>query len=216
MPLLGEQRAAILERLRRDGEATIAELAEHLDISEVATRRHVGLLEDDGFLASRTRKAGRGRPAAYYRLTDRGRGLYPDRYADVAEELIEFITSEDGRDGFRRYLRWRLQRQTDRLADAVDPDDDLEGRLEQLAEALSEAGYDATVTPDGEGFELRQHHCAVYEVARHHPEMCAYEAASFARTLGTEVALSRRETLAEGAEACVCSITPRGETPHEV
>lgn len=209
--LLGEQRAAIVERLRERDGRTAAQLAGHLGISEVATRRHLGVLEDDGFIAARVVNTGRGRPAAHYELTDRARDLFPQRYAEVAEELIQFITSEHGREGLRDYLRWRLERQTDRFADEVTAEE-LPERLEQLAGALSAAGYEASVEATDEGFRLRQDNCAIYDVARHHPEMCAFEAAGFARALGDDVTLSRRQTLADGDGACVCCVEPAEAT----
>lgn len=212
--LLGEARAAVLGQILRHGGRTAPELAEDLGCSDVAVRRHLAALEEDGYITSRTVNQGRGRPAARYHLTDRGRGLFPHRYAGLATELIDFITDEHGRQGLRRYLRWRLERETDELAEHVTADS-LDGRLEQLAAALSEAGYDATVTEDGTGFRLTQHHCAIYSVAKHHPEMCAYEAASFRRLLGDEVSLSRRETLAGGGQACVCSVSTRDRSDDD-
>lgn len=203
--LLGEQRATIVERLRADSGLTAAELAEHLDLSEVATRRHLGVLEEQGFITSRTVKQGRGRPAAHYALTERARDLFPQRYAEVAEQLIEFITDEDGREGLRSFLRWRLERQTDQLSEEVTAEE-LPRRLQQLADFLSAAGYEASVEEDGEALRLKQANCAVYDVARHHPEMCRYEAAGFAQALGEDVRLSRRETLAAGGSACVCTV----------
>ncbi len=60
--------------------------------------------------------------------------------------------------------------------------------------------------PDGATvLQLTQGHCAVREVAREHPEICAYEAALFRRLLGTKV--SRRQTIAAGAGECICYIT---------
>lgn len=206
--LLGEQRAEVVQWLRQVGEATVAELAEHLGISEVATRRHLNVLDDEGFVASRIVKQDRGRPASCYHLTDRARDLFPQRYAEVAHELLDFITSEHGREGLRSYLRWRVDRESEAYGEIVTAED-LHDRLEQLAAALSAKGYDARVTEDGSGFELRQDHCAIYDVARDHPEMCRYEAATFSKVLGGDVVLRRRETLAEGAHACVCTVTPK-------
>ena len=206
--LLGEQRAAIVERLRCEGEQTVTQLAEMLDVSEVATRRHLSVLEDDDFVVSRTVAQGRGRPVARYRLTQRARALFPQRYASMASELMDFITSEHGREGLRSYLTWRLERQAEAFADVVTAED-LHERLRQLADALSDAGYDATVEEDGAGFRLTQDHCAVLAVAQHHPEMCAYEAAAFSKVLGDDVQISRRDTLTHGATACVCTVTPR-------
>lgn len=209
--LLGEQRARIVERLRRHTEATIADLADHLGISEVATRRHVGVLEDEGFVAARTVKQERGRPASTYHLTERARDLFPQRYAAVAHELLDFLTSEHGRDGLRRYLRWRLDRETQAYGEVVTAED-LHDRLAQLATALSANGYDARVSEDDGVFELRQEHCAIYDVAKDHPEMCQYEAATFSQVLGRDVSLRRLETVADGSPACVCTVTPKSGT----
>jgi predicted ArsR family transcriptional regulator len=154
------------------------------------------------------RRGGRPPPAALYKLTEDARRLFPQGYDALASELLEFLSDEHGREGVRRYLRWRLERQVDDLREAVSAED-LHQRLEQLAAALSEDGFDASVDADGQGFTLTQQHCAIFDVARHHPEVCAYEAATFSKVLGRDVTLSRRETLADGAPACVCCVAPR-------
>jgi predicted ArsR family transcriptional regulator len=214
--LLGEQRAAIIEELRRRGERSVAELAVHLGISEVATRRHLSVLEDERLVASTTVKQARGRPAARYHLTEAASQLFPHRYDRFANEVLDFLADAHGRDGLRAFLRWRLEREVSGLREAVTAEA-LHERLEQLAGALSNAGFQASVTPDGGGFTLTQDHCAIYDVAKDHPEVCAYEAATFSEVLGGDVTLSRRETLAGGAPACVCCVAPRSPAePPEV
>ena len=86
----------------------------------------------------------------------------------MADELLRFLEDTQGREGLRAYLRWRLERQTAQLEQQVTADDVAE-RLEQLAEALSEAGFDATVDVAGDRFVLRQDHCAIYDVAKRPP-----------------------------------------------
>lgn len=207
--LLGDQRAAVVSYLRREGDATVCDLAGHLGISEVATRRHLGVLEDEDLVTSCEVAQGPGRPARHYSLTDRAHRLFPQRSADVADELLDFIVDTQGREGLREYLSWRLERQTAELGERVTADD-LPERLAQLAEALSDAGFDASVDEDGDRFMLRQDHCAIYDVAKEHPEMCAYEAATFSKVLGRDVRLSRKETRTNGGNACVCCVSPRG------
>lgn len=211
--LLGGTRAQIVEQLVHAGPATTADLAEAMGITTVATRKHLAVLSDEAIVTCDTVRQDRGRPARRWRLTDKGRRLLPQRNADVATELFEFITSEHGREGIRDYLRWRMDRQTQSLGDAVTADE-VPGKLEQLAEALSDAGFDASVRPDGDGYTLQQDHCTIYEVAKEHPELCTYEAAAFSRVLGTDVTLSRRQTLAGGHDACVCSVTPKPSNDH--
>lgn len=206
--LLGEQRAAIVACLRHEADASVAELAVHLGISEVATRRHLAVLLDEGFVAADTVNQGRGRPAARYRLTEEGRRLFPHRYDGLAGEVIDFLSERHGRAGLRAFFRWRLEREVHALAGVVTAQD-LHDRLHQLAGALSEAGFDASVQCAEHGYTLVQGHCAIEDIAKEHPEICAYEAASFSQVLGRDVTLSRRETLATGAPACVCSVAPR-------
>lgn len=203
--LLGGARAAIITDLREHGERSVTQLAELLGISDVATRRHLSVLQDEGFVAVRTVKQARGRPAARYELTDEAQRLFPHRYDQLAAEMMDFLAEQHGRDGLRTFLKWRLERETADLRHAVTAED-LHERLQQLASTLSDAGFAASIEPTDDGFKLVQNHCAIADVAKEHPELCAYEAAAFSKVLGRDVSLSRRETLATGAAACVCTV----------
>ncbi|MEX2487248.1 MAG: ArsR family transcriptional regulator [Nitriliruptoraceae bacterium] len=206
--LLGDARAAVVDLLRDQPDQSATELAESLGISAVATRRHLAVLEGDGFVSARTVKQTRGRPAARYRVTEAANRLLPHRYDAFANELVEFLVARYGTGVLRDFLQWRMSRETADLRGAVTADE-LPDRLEQLAAALSHAGFDATVDRHDDRFTLVQHHCAIEDVARQHPEVCAFEAASFSQVLGQDVTLSRRETLANGGAVCVCTVAPR-------
>jgi predicted ArsR family transcriptional regulator len=212
--LLGDARARIVTQLR-DGGSSVAQLADHLGISEVAVRRHLTVLEQEGFVTSHTvKEQRRGRPAAWFELTEDAEALFPHRYDRLASEVLDFLTQEHGRAGLRAFLRWRLEREAAELREAVTAED-LHERLGQLAHALSDAGFAAEVQPTADGFRLVQNHCTIADVAKEHPEVCAYEAAAFSKVLGQDVTLSRRDTLASGATACVCSVSTAvdGDTP---
>lgn len=210
--LLGATRAAIVEHLHRVGQQPVAAIAEHLAISEVATRRHLAVLRDEGLVEEREPRASGGRPAVCFGLTGRADRLFPQSYDRFANELLDFLTAEHGRDGLLAFLRWRVDREVDALTGAIE-DGPLEERVAQLAAALTEAGFLADVVEDaGSGAELPvlrlvQHHCAIQGVAREHPEICTYEAAAFSRALGTDVRVARQETIVDGAPACVCTVS---------
>lgn len=207
LSLLGEPRATILRMLKRDGERSAPELASALAISDVAVRRHLTVLQREGLIVERTARKERGRPVGRYRLTPRGEALFPHRYPELVDDLLRFLEDEHGREGIRAYLRWRQDRETAEYAAVVDGEG-LPQRLDQLAAALQDAGFEALVEESEDGFRLTQTHCAIYEIAREHPEMCAHEAAMFRRVLG-DVQVSRRETLAKGDAACVCTVTAK-------
>ena len=209
--LLGATRGQIVDVLRRRP-SSVADLAGELGLSEVAIRRHLGVLEREGLVSATTvRRRGPGRPSSRYGLTARGRQLLPDNSAALADELLHFLQAEYGRSELLRFLRWRAQRHQSRYAAALAHLDTVGERAERLAELLSDDGFDARVeavtVPDGATeLQLTQGHCALESVATEHPELCAFEASLFRRLLGAP--LSRRETIAGGAGACVCHIQP--------
>jgi predicted ArsR family transcriptional regulator len=205
--LLGDARAALVDHLHLAGPATVAELAAHLGVSAVATRRHLAVLAEEGLVEECAPRATGGRPATCFTLTDRALRLFPSSYDRFAHEALTYLTATEGRSGLLRFLRWRLDREADSLAAAVG-DGPLPERMDRLATALSAAGFAAEVEDQRPVLRLVQRHCAIEDVAREHPEICAHEAAAFARVLGTDVRLSRRETIAGGAQACVCTVVP--------
>lgn len=212
--LLGETRAELVEHLHRDGPAPVTELAGHLGISEVATRRHLSVLLADGLVEECAARPSGGRPAACYALTERAQRLFPQSYDRLAKELLDFLVAEQGREGLLAFLRWRIEREAEQLAEAV-AEGPLEARVARLAAALDEAGFGAAVVEDGHDgapgrlptLQLVQHHCVIEDVAREHPEICSFEAAAFSRVLGSDVTVARRATIADGAPACVCTVS---------
>ena len=204
--LLGDTRARILEIVQRGG-ATAPELAGRLEISPAAVRRHLTAMEADDLVDSApVHDGGMGRPADRWRLTARGKRLF-------ADQLLDHIEATYGRPAVAEFLKTRNAAQADRYAEALADVDDPAERAKLLAEALSDDGFAARVEDgdNGRTLVLLQSHCAIEGIATEHPEICAHEAALFTRVLGTKV--SRRETIAKGAHACVCRIDLDGRPP---
>ncbi len=207
--LLGETRAQIVGLLH-DRAATVAELASATQLTEVAIRRQLRELVADQLVTGRTMRAsGPGRPAVRYSLTARGERLFPDRSSDLADDVLTFLYDERGKAEMIAFLRWRLKRQQAHYAGALDGIEELDERVERLAELLSQDGFLAEADVDADGVALTQTHCAIKEAAAAHPQLCAFEAALFREVLGANV--TRRQTIASGAPACVCHVQPRHE-----
>ena len=193
-------RDRILELLLTHGGRTASELAQTLQLTATGIRRHLGLLVDAGLIAESTEQVdeprGRGRPAKSYRLTAAGRQRFGEHYDDLALSALAELVAAVGPDALDRLAANQLRAvETDyRARRAADPDGD---QLEQLAEALSAAGYFASSPDDG---ELCQHHCPVAHVAERFPQLCEAETVIFSRLLGTD--LSRSATIAHGDTAC--------------
>lgn len=207
--LLGATRAAIIEHIQQHGPTTAQQLATTLSITRVAVGRHLDVLRQDGLIEPRRSAAdGRGRPATQFSLTEEAAALFPQRYDAFAGDVLNYLAERGGSDSVREFLSWRRERDIATLREAVTAEA-LHARLDQLAQALTDAGFSASVLVQNGGYALVQNHCAIADIARDHPEVCSYEASAFAEVLGEDVELSRSSTLAHGATQCVCSVTQR-------
>lgn len=209
--LLGDTRARILTAVQAGG-ATAPDLACELGISAAAVRRHLGAMQSDGLVDSApVHDGGTGRPAERWTLTQRGKRLFTDRSAEFADQLLDHLEARFGRAAVAEFLKDRNATQADRYAaDLIDVADPAE-RAKRLAAALSDDGFAARVETGDNGRSLRllQSHCAIEDIAKEHPEICAHEAALFRKVLGADdraVKVSRRDTIASGSSACVCHI----------
>jgi predicted ArsR family transcriptional regulator len=91
------------------------------------------------------------------------------------------------------------------IAERVPPDASLADRVRALATIQDEAGYlaEAINGPDGE-LRLREHNCAIHDVARAVPAACQAELDLFRAVLGARV---EREThIACGDRSCTYRI----------
>lgn len=196
-------RSRVAQMLLEHGAATAAELAERLELTPAAVRRHLDHLIADGTIAARASRSygqrGRGRPAKVFAITPRGRDQFTHTYDELAVSALRFLADHGGDDAVRRFADHRLgglERQyADRLADVP-----LDQRPAALAEALSADGYAASTSSTPHGTQMCQHHCPVAHVAAEFPEMCEAEAEMFSRLLGTHV--QRLATIAHGDGVC--------------
>lgn len=207
--LLGQTRAQIVSLLHASS-ATVADLADAAGLTHEAIRRQLRELVADQLVEGHTvRSPGPGRPAVAYQLTARGERLFPDRSADLADDVLTFLHDERGKTEMIAFLRWRQKRQQAQYASELEDIDELGDRVRRLAELLSEDGFLAEAQIDEDGaasIALTQRHCAIKDAAAAHPQLCAFEAALFRQLLGAQV--QRRQTIAGGSTACVCEVRP--------
>jgi len=97
---------------------------------------------------------------------------------------------------------------------AVVTADDVDGRVRQLAEALSADGFAASVRPvEGTStVQLCQGHCPVAHVAAQFPQLCDAEAQVFSRLLGSHT--QRLVTLANGGHVCTTNVPVHVPVPR--
>ena len=189
------------------GPSTAATLAEHLDLTPAAIRRHL-----DHMLASGTVEAGeprirgtrgRGRPAKVFALTETGRDQFEQQYDDLAAQALRFLAETGGEEAVADFARARLAGLEERVRAIQDAEPAL-APSEALSRAMTEEGYAASVRTVPLGEQLCQQHCPVAHVAHEFPQLCEAETELISRVLGRHV--QRLATIAHGDGVCTTSI----------
>ena len=195
-----------------DGPSTAAALAERLDLTPAAVRRHLDQLVEDGAVEIRDPRPagslgghkGRGRPAKVFALTERGRGGFDQQYDDLAAQALRFLAQAAGEEGLRAFASKRADFIRDGFATISRQQPEL-SPAQVLAQVFTDEGYVASVRElPVVGEQLCQQHCPVSHVAHEFPQLCEAETAAISEVLGTHV--QRLATIAHGDGVCTTCI----------
>lgn len=197
-------RQRVLRTVSEQGPITAVELADLLEVTPTAIRRHLDALVAEGQLSERDAhrdqhgERRRGRPARAYVVTDAGHSRLRSDYDDLAADLLAFLAEQGGDEAVQAYAR----RRASVIADGLDLPDDgtVAERTEALATALNGQGFATSTRPLGAGVQLCQGHCPVQHVAEQFPALCEAETEMFSQVLGVHV--QRLASLAHGDHVC--------------
>jgi predicted ArsR family transcriptional regulator len=191
-----------------NGPSTAAALAERLDLTPAAVRRHLDQLLEEGAVEAREPRSqaarGRGRPAKVFALTESGRDGFDQQYDDLAVQALRFLRETGGEDAVREFAVRRVAFVQEKFEDVRAANPDL-GSAEVLARIFTEEGYAAAVRElPVVGEQLCQQHCPVSHVAHEFPELCEAETEAISKVLGRHV--QRLATIAHGDGVCTTCI----------
>ncbi len=200
-----------------DGPSTAAALADRLDLTAAAVRRHLEHLLEEGAVEARDPRnagqRGRGRPAKVFALTEHGRDGFDQQYDDLATEALRFLAETAGPDAVKAFAERRASFIEERFPQ-VAADHPEATPAEVLALVFSEEGYAASVRQlPVVGEQLCQQHCPVSHVAHEFPQLCEAETEAISRVLGTHV--QRLATIAHGDGVCTTCIPATRSTDRE-
>ena len=190
-----------------NGPSTAAALAERLDLTSAAVRRHLDQLLEEGLVEAREPRTqaarGRGRPAKQFALTEAGRDGFDQQYDDLAAQALRFLAETGGDEAVREFATRRVAFIRERFEGIRAEHPEL-GSAEILAQVFSAEGYAATVRDSPVGEQLCQQHCPVAHVAHEFPQLCEAETEAISLVLGSHV--QRLATIAHGDGVCTTCI----------
>jgi predicted ArsR family transcriptional regulator len=209
-------RLRVARSILDNGPSTAAALAERLELTPAAVRRHLDHLVEEGAVEPREPRSqaarGRGRPAKLFALTEHGRDGFDQQYDDLAVDALRFLAETGGDGAVRAFAVRRVAFVEEQFAEVARQRPEL-GPVEVLAQVFTDEGYAAAVRDLPVGEQLCQQHCPVSHVAHEFPQLCEAETEAISQVLGRHV--QRLATIAHGDGVCTTCIPnpPAAQTP---
>ena len=198
----------ILHALLKHGQAAAQQLAQDLNLSKQAIRRHLNELEADGLIEYQSVRQGMGRPQHLYSVSSAGRDrLSPQKYSEFAVSFLDTLAETAGVEQVSKVLGKQWQRKAaeyrDRLGNGT-----LEQRIARLVQLRKEEGYMAELhhlSSQERKFVLVEYNCAISDVAESYPSVCGHELEMFAAVL-PDCLVQRTHWINDGEHRCGYSI----------
>ncbi len=212
------RRGIYLFAREQDGGVTATEVAQRFALHPNVARHHLDKLAAGGYLeieVSRGGKAGAGRPAKHYRVSDRTPApAFPVRHDDLLVTLLG------------RALARIPRREAEALAEEVgleygrlmassiggaseDAQRSFRSALHIVADALTAHGFAAHAEKHGNQLRIVSEHCPFGDAAIENPVICAVDRGMVRGMLGSIYGQASTElaaSMAKGDDVCVTSV----------
>lgn len=202
-------RKHILEILKETGGATVAELADRLEMAPVSVRHHLDILQGDNLIRiGRVERTGSvGRPQQIYQLTEDAAEFFPKNFAILAAGMVRQIKQvlpAEQVDAMFHSMANEMASEADMAGLEALP---LHERLDRVTAFLNERGYLARWEPCDDGdahFLLYKHNCPYAGVSGEHRELCLMDQMLIDRLVG--VSCCRTTSVANNDRCCTYEI----------
>ena len=189
-------------------------LAELLNLTSAAIRKHLDTLTEDGLVECSERAPygpgalsatrGRGRPSRVFSLTAKGRAAFGEREVSIALSAVKFLEQTAGEQAVVDFATAIAQAFAEKHSH-ISECETVEERVEALVAALNVDGYASDITQGvSDSTQICQHNCPIGDVAAEFPQMCEAERAMFSDLLGVHV--TRLATIAKGNSICTTMV----------
>lgn len=176
----------ILHLLKKEGSLTVSDLTKRLEITHMAVRKHLTIMEKDGMIQTKEFKQSMGRPMQLYSLTEKAEMHFPKNYEGISIGFLRDIEELYGAGSVQRLFEKREARLIHEYAVRMDSKEPLQ-KMKEITKIQNEKGYMAELNQLEENtYELIEYNCPILEVAKEFKIACKCETEMFKDVLNTE------------------------------
>lgn len=201
--LQSSSKEAILQHLLKETQACAQDIAEAMNISTQAVRRHLKDLQEQGLIEYDLVKVKTGRPQYLYSLSRQGRDRFPQSYGEFAVSFLDTLTETVGENEVSKVLQKQWEKKAQNYLQFM-TGESLEEKVRQLVAMRKDEGYMAElfiIDKHPLQFFISEHNCAISEVAESYPQVCSHELEMFS-SLFPECEVERTNWIHQGEHHC--------------
>lgn len=191
----------ILDLLKKETTLTVNDLTNHLNITHMAVRKHLHILEKDALIQSNEIKQQMGRPLQVYSLTEKGERLFPKNYERLTVGFLHDIKELYGEESIQCLFEKREKRLTEEYSSRMGQKSNSE-KVDEIAKIQNEKGYMANISQiDEHTYELVEYNCPILAVAEEFKIACRCETQMLKNVLKTDE-VNRISCKTDGDDHC--------------
>ncbi len=196
-------RTHILEVVQAHQTETVAGLSRDLGLAPATIRRHLDILQRDGFLKYEEFRHGTGRPEHVFSLTETGHEQLPKDYDALLSELVSELATFDEEDTKGRSGEELVEHALGNIAQrAVEPYIKEHGanRIEALRQLLTDRDFAPELEVTANGVRIVLNNCPFRMAAKDNPAICSFDTGLIWGVFETDV--EREACIREGDSCC--------------
>lgn len=196
----------LLNILKKDQKLTIKEIMVYFSISEIAVRRHIHELIQQGFLKKQSMKQKIGRPYYTYELAEKGHATFPNENETLPLEILQDLEATQGKQAVKSVLAQRMKRERAQFLEEVESEN-FDQRISTIVRIQEDKGFmiEYDQTTDGD-YEIRNYNCPIINIASEYQQVCSNEKQVLGEVFPNSKVISR-SCIASGGKFCNWIIT---------
>lgn len=196
----------IFQLLKENGAMSAKMLSEKLNMTTMGVRQHLLLLEETQEIHFFDKKALRGRPTRFWKLTDKANHHFEDRHEELTVQLIISVREVFGEQGLDKLITQREATMQIKYQQAMSGLATIEQRLNILVSLRSEEGYMASAEQKDGCWWFLENHCPICAAATECNNFCRSELEIFQALFVDIASISRDEHIIDGARRCAYKV----------